>query len=157
MANPRKIPTTTILVSDLNENDLSDAFDIEQLAHPIPWSKQIFFDNQGDNYLNLKLCDKNQLIGFAICQIVLDEATLFNIAIHPDYQGQGLGKQLLEALQQQLRDKHIMTLWLEVRASNQSAIQLYEKCGFNLVTERKNYYPTVEGNRENALVMACYL
>ncbi|MCR2392783.1 ribosomal-protein-alanine N-acetyltransferase, partial [Salmonella enterica] len=44
-------------------------------------------------------------------------------------------------------------LWLEVRASNQAAIALYEDLGFNEVTVRRNYYPSAHG-REDAIVMA---
>ena len=51
----------------------------------------------------------------------------------------------------------MLILWLEVRESNQTARQLYDKLGFNEVTLRKNYYPTSTGERENAIVMALYL
>lgn len=113
-------------------------------------------NNQGDRYLNLKLIENNQIIGFAICQTVLDEATLFNIAILPNYQGCGLGKLLLNELIVQLKEKGVQILWLEVRESNPARF-LYEKIGFNEVDIRKNYYPKLSGGRENAIVMACYL
>ncbi|MFK5131261.1 ribosomal protein S18-alanine N-acetyltransferase, partial [Glaesserella parasuis] len=83
--------------------------------------------------------------------------TLFNIAVDPAYQGKGYGKQLLQALIAQLQQKQITTLWLEVRASNTTAQKLYFSLGFNEVTVRKNYYPTQDGGRENAVVMALYL
>ncbi|MNR57792.1 ribosomal-protein-alanine N-acetyltransferase [compost metagenome] len=47
----------------------------------------------------------------------------------------------------------MVTLWLEVRASNRAAIALYEDLGFNEVTVRRNYYPSANG-REDAIVMA---
>ena len=77
----------------------------------------------------MKLIENNQIIGFAICQTVLDEATLFNIAILPTYQGCGFGKLLLGKLIFQLKEKGVQTLWLEVRESN-SARFLYEKNWF---------------------------
>ena len=88
---------------------------------------------------------------------MLDEATLFNIAIDPQKQGLGLGRQLLNELITQLRQKGILTLWLEVRESNKKAQALYDSLGFNQVDIRKNYYPTPDGKRENAVVMAAYL
>ena len=88
---------------------------------------------------------------------MLDEATLFNIAIDPQKQGLGLGRQLLNELITQLRQKGILTLWLEVRESNKKAQALYDSLGFNQVDIRKNYYPTPDGKRENAVVMAVYL
>ncbi|OOF57988.1 ribosomal protein S18-alanine N-acetyltransferase [Rodentibacter genomosp. 2] len=140
----------------IEECDFERLYEIEQQAHLMPWSLGTLKNNQGDRYLNLKLVKDNQIVGFAICQIVLDEATLFNIAIEPVMQGKGFGSFLLKELIEQLKEKGIQTLWLEVRESN-SARWLYEKQGFNEVDIRKNYYPLPDGKRENAVVMACYL
>lgn len=140
----------------IEECDFDRLYEIEQQAHLVPWSLGTLKNNQGERYLNLKLVKDNQIIGFAICQTVLDEATLFNIAIEPSGQGKGFGKLLLNELMAQLREKGIQTLWLEVRESN-PARWLYEKQGFNEVDIRKNYYPLPDGGRENAVVMACYL
>ena len=97
-----------------------------------------------------------QIAAFAITQVVLDEATLFNIAVHPDYQRKGLGRELLQYLIDELLQRDVMTLWLEVRASNKGAIALYESFDFNEVTIRRGYYPGVNG-REDAIVMALTL
>jgi len=140
-------------ISTLINNDLNDAYQIELLCHPIPWSKETFTSNQGERYLNKKIMQNNRLVGFLICQVVIDEATLFNIAIHPDAQKQGLASFLLAELITELEHKNIHTLWLEVRASNQAAIALYQHLGFNEITVRKNYYPTAQG-REDAIIMA---
>ncbi|MDD7569842.1 MAG: ribosomal protein S18-alanine N-acetyltransferase [[Actinobacillus] rossii] len=147
----------TCHISPIQEKDFEQLFDIEQAAHLVPWSMGTLKNNMGERYLNLKIECNDQIVGFAICQTVLDEATLFNIAIHPNYQGQKLGFTLLNALIEQLRNKGILTLWLEVRESNQNAIRLYEKLNFNEVDIRKNYYPTPNGKRENAVIMAAYL
>lgn len=143
-------------ISTLKQSDLATAFLIEKLSHDFPWSERVFYGNQGERYYNLKISLNNQIIGFAITQCVLDEATLFNIAIHPDYQGQGYGRLLMEHLIQDLTKKNIMTLWLEVRASNLSALRLYEKMSFHEVTVRKDYYPAKNG-REDALILALTL
>ncbi|REF26126.1 [SSU ribosomal protein S18P]-alanine acetyltransferase [Xenorhabdus cabanillasii] len=140
-------------ISLLTPVDLPVAFQIEQISHAFPWSKKTFYSNQGERYLNYKIVLNDQMIGFAIVQCVLDEATLFNIAIHPEYQSQGHGKTLLKYLIDVLPQKQINTLWLEVRYSNRSAIRLYEDLGFNEVSIRKNYYPTATG-KEDAIIMA---
>lgn len=155
------------MISPVTEQDFDRLFEIEQVAHLVPWSKGTLLNNQGERYLNLKLTESTKentdntsdqrIIAFAICQVVLDEATLFNIAVTPTAQGKGYGKQLLQHLITQLQAKHVHTLWLEVRESNTHALNLYRSLGFNEVTLRKNYYPTPTGERENAVVMACYL
>ena len=145
------------MISAIISSDFDRLFEIEQAAHLVPWTKGTLLNNQGERYLNLKLSVENQIVAFAICQTVLDEATLFNIAVAPEFQGKGYGKRLLSALILQLQQQGIQTLWLEVRESNHSAQQLYTQLGFNEVTIRKNYYPTPNGGRENAVVMALYL
>ncbi|WP_369309865.1 ribosomal protein S18-alanine N-acetyltransferase [Providencia rettgeri] len=143
-------------ISTLKQSDLATAFLIEKLSHDFPWTERVFYGNQGEKYHNLKISINNQIVGYAITQCVLDEATLFNIAIHPDYQGKGYGRLLLEQLINELINKGIITLWLEVRESNASALKLYEKLGFHEVTVRKDYYPAKNG-REDALVLALTL
>ncbi|OOF56729.1 ribosomal-protein-alanine N-acetyltransferase [Rodentibacter genomosp. 2] len=140
----------------IEECDFERLYEIEQQAHLVPWSFGTLKNNQGERYLNLKLVKDNRIIGFVICQTVLDEATLFNIAIEPAMQEKGLGTFLLKELMERLKAQGVQTLWLEVRESN-PARWLYEKQGFNEVDIRKNYYPNPDGGRENAVVMACYL
>ena len=105
----------------ITDHDFTQLFQIEQAAHSVPWSFGTLKNNQGDNYLNFKILHQNNIIGFCICQTVLDEATLFNIAIDPQFQGNGFGKALLQHLMCELMAKGITTLWLEVRESNQKA------------------------------------
>lgn len=145
------------MIEEIQQADFERLFEIEQKAHLVPWSKGTLLNNQGEKYLNLKLVESGKIVAFAISQVVLDEATLFNIAVDPDFQHQGLGKRLLSELILQLQKRGIATLWLEVRESNQAAQKLYDSLGFNEVTVRKNYYPTPEGGKENAVVMALYL
>lgn len=140
-------------ISSLTTTDLTRAYEIETRAHAFPWSEKTFATNQGERYLNFRLMAGEVMAAFAITQVVLDEATLFNIAVDPDWQRQGLGRQLLEHLISELEKRDVLTLWLEVRASNHAAIALYESLGFNEATIRRNYYPTASG-REDAIIMA---
>lgn len=146
----------TKIISSLTAADLPAAFAIECASHIFPWTEKTFLSAQGERYHNIKLVQDNRLVAFAITQLVLDEATLFNIAVDPAYQRQGLGRELLTTLIDQLEAKDINTLWLEVRDSNQGAITLYQSLGFNEVSMRHNYYPTATG-REDARIMALIL
>ncbi len=82
--------------------------------------------NQGERYLNLQLTVDGEMAAFAITQIILDEATLFNIAVDPAFQRRGLGRALLEQVIDEVEKRGVVTLWLEVRASNVAALALYE-------------------------------
>ncbi|ELY4097818.1 ribosomal protein S18-alanine N-acetyltransferase [Cronobacter sakazakii] len=141
------------MISLLQSADLPAAFAIEQRAHAFPWSEKTFASNQGERYLNLRLDVDGKMAAFAITQVVLDEATLFNIAVDPTFQRRGLGRALLEHLIEALEARGVLTLWLEVRASNHAARALYKSLGFNEATIRRNYYPTSDG-REDAIIMA---
>jgi len=143
-------------ISILTPADLPRALQIENASHAFPWTEKTLASNQGERYLNLKIMQGEQVAGFAITQVVLDEATLFNIAIDPAFQRQGLGRKLLEDVIEKLEQREIVTLWLEVRASNSKAIALYESLGFNEVSVRRNYYPAAQG-REDAIMMALIL
>jgi len=140
-------------ISLLTPQDLDRAFAIEQRSHAFPWSEKTFASNQGERYLNYRLDVGTEMAAFAITQIVLDEATLFNLAVDPAFQRRGLGRTLLEHLIDELARRGVLTLWLEVRASNHAAIALYQQLDFNEVSVRRNYYPTAEG-KEDAIIMA---
>lgn len=143
----------SIEISAINSTDLISILEIEQASQIIPWSMQSLEECYNEQYLNLKLTLNKEIIGFCISQQILDEATLFNIAIKPNFQGLGYGKHLLDNLIQQLKQKKCKSIWLEVRESNIAAQTLYQKLGFKTVSIRKEYYRTLNNQRENAVIM----
>jgi len=144
------------IISELLPDDWQPAFAIETQCHSHPWSEATFQANQGERFLNLRADYEGKLAGFAICQVVLDEASLFNVAVAPAFQRRGIARQLITSLSDKLVERDVMMLWLEVRASNLAAIGLYESLDFNEVSRRPNYYPCATG-REDALIMALTL
>jgi ribosomal-protein-alanine N-acetyltransferase len=87
------------------------------------------------------------LVGFGILWRIEDEAHIISLAVHPAHQRRGLGRTILVELLNQARDLGCAWVTLEVKASNQAAIHLYESAGFQRLGERKGYY-----NGENAFV-----
>lgn len=126
-------------------------FSVEKKAHLSPWSWSVFSQSYGEQYRCRRLLSGSQVIGFTISQLVADELTLHNIAVDPDYQGQGLGNKLMQDLLDYAEQENCV-VFLEVRASNVAAIRLYESSGFDTVGRRANYYSSGE-EREDALVM----
>jgi [ribosomal protein S18]-alanine N-acetyltransferase len=92
----------------------------------------------------------NCLIGIGCFWSILEEAHITLIAIHPNYQHQGLGRLLLYGLLQKAWEEGLERATLEVRVSNESAISLYKKFGFQTAGTRPRYYPD---NREDALIL----
>jgi [ribosomal protein S18]-alanine N-acetyltransferase len=80
------------------------------------------------------------IIGFGCFWAILDEAHITLLAIHPRYQGRGLGQLLLCGLLDRAREVEMARATLEVRDSNQNALHIYTKYGFETVGRRKKYY-----------------
>ncbi|HSF72908.1 MAG TPA: ribosomal protein S18-alanine N-acetyltransferase [Microcoleus sp.] len=90
------------------------------------------------------------LIGIGCLWAILEEAHIIMLAIHPHFQGQGLGQALLLALLKSACERQLERSTLEVRDSNLAAVYLYKKFGFKEAGRRKRYY---EDTGEDALVM----
>ena len=88
--------------------------------------------------------------GFAIASLLPPEAELETIAVAPERQRQGVGRELLAVLAEALRRRHVQNLLLEVRASNHAAVSLYQQAGFQQAGRRPNYYT---GPVEDAALM----
>jgi len=99
---------------------------------------------------------EGEVAGFVVTSVVLDEASILNIAVQPSLQRRGLALALLHAAQTAIRESGGRRCLLEVRQSNKAARHLYEKCGFRVDGIRRNYYPAPSG-REDALLMSVQL
>ncbi len=91
-----------------------------------------------------------QLVAMGCFWAILEEAHITILAVHPQYQGQGLGQAMLYSLMQAACDRGLERATLEVRVSNQAAISMYEKFGFKTAGRRRRYY---KDNNEDALIL----
>ena len=140
-----------------NELDayLKRILSIEQLVQVHPWTEKNILESIADNYRFYVLLDNDNVAGYAVYDFVLDESTLQNISISAEYQGKGYGKKLLlESIKQLKEELKIVKVMLEVRISNNKAINLYKSVGFEEDMIRKNYYPMPDGSREYVVLMS---
>ena len=138
--------------SEFKENDLSAIGLIENEVHAFPWTQGNFLDSIKSNHTCLMMKLNEEIIGYTVMMFVLDECHLLNISIKKSMQKKGYGSHLLKEVIRQANLAHAKTIYLEVRASNQAAIHLYDKHGFNEMSIRKDYYRAKEG-REDAVLM----
>ncbi|HIE88845.1 MAG: ribosomal protein S18-alanine N-acetyltransferase [bacterium] len=133
--------------------DLPDVLRNERRGYTHPWTEGIFRDclRNGQECWLLMCSDQN--VGHGILSVAAGESHLLNVCVHPDFQGHGFGRILVEHLLERARTREASTIFLEVRPSNVAACELYDKLGFNEVGIRENYYPSNVG-REDALVLA---
>ena len=130
---------------------------IERRAYSHPWSLGNFTDAMTSGNQIQLLLGQEQLLGYFVAMPGVEEAHLLNLTVAPEFQQQGWAKVLLDALALWARGRGAQWLWLEVRASNLRARQVYEKYGFQRVGERKRYYPSAGSEREDAVVMSAAL
>ncbi|WP_411992474.1 ribosomal protein S18-alanine N-acetyltransferase [Agarivorans sp. DSG3-1] len=142
-------------LSPLSLMDVPLMLAIEQQAHSHPWSRDLLASNFGGLYRNLGLWQGQRLLAYIVLRVVAGEAELINIAVAPESQGQGLGKQLMRAMFNMAEQQQWLHILLEVRASNYKAQQLYKRFEFSEIDRRKAYYPCHEQGREDALIMQC--
>ncbi|MCF6435382.1 ribosomal protein S18-alanine N-acetyltransferase [Pseudoalteromonas sp. MMG022] len=129
---------------------------VETACHEFPWSANTMQSCLSGRYFNGAIFEQEQLIGFYIGEVAGPDHTLMDICVAPAYQRQGVAKTLLTDFITVSEEAGAENLFLEVRASNQGAIALYQWAGFSEVGIRKNYYPSANGN-EDAILMAMTL
>ena len=140
----------------MTEASLDAVVAVERRAYGHPWTRGNFADSLRSGYQAQLLCAGGTLLGYFVAMKGVDEVHLLNITVDPDYQGQGWGRVMLDALALWSRAQGAQWLWLEVRTSNVRAQQVYLRYGYRRVGERRNYYPAERG-REDAIVMSYQL
>jgi ribosomal-protein-alanine N-acetyltransferase len=153
-SSPDESPKHSISVTRMQVNDLPEVLAIENDVYPFPWTHGNFLDSLYSGYELWTARDADAaLVGYLLLMISVDEAHLLNIAVRRDLQGQGVGRLLLDHAVGLTREKGMQSILLEVRPSNDRAVDVYEKYGFAGIGVRKGYYPAGENRREDAIVM----
>ena len=143
-----------VKIMKMEKEHLDSVVEIEELVNPNHhWSKDSFLNeiqNKLANYVCIIDTKNDMVLGFAGFWEILEEAHITSISVHPDFRRRGLATELMKYIVNSCYKKMIKYITLEVRASNFSAISLYEKFGFKSVGRRKKYY---QDNNEDALIM----
>ena len=144
----------------VSEKDIEIIAAIERDVYAFPWTPGNFRDALLAGYRFWgcwhQSAQGEELIGYAIIMLAVDEAHLLNIAVKREWQSRGIGRHMLHFSMEEARKHECVMLYLEVRPSNTSAIKLYESTGFRQWGVRRDYYPAHEG-REDALFLGVEL
>lgn len=98
-----------------------------------------------------------KMAAYFLLMNAVDECHILNITVRPDLQGQGVGRLLFKEIKSLAVRNGCSSLLLEVRPTNNQALAVYKKMGFDQIGLRKNYYPAGEQAREDAIVMRLVL
>ena len=144
-------------VRPAREQDLSSIIDIDSLASQGDRRERRFNDMVlgRDRHLGRILVVRadGEVRGFLAYQLVLDCATIHDVAIHPACRRRGLATALMKTAIDEMRSRGAVRCELEVRVSNVSAIALYDVFNFTRDGARADYYPFEQG-REDAVLMS---
>ena len=133
--------------------DLDDLVALDQTCLGGLWTKDGYqreLESPNSHFWVLSLDVTQTIIGCGCFWEILEEAHITLLMIDPQYQGQGLGQLLLHSLLRDAVSRNLQRATLEVRVSNQPALCLYQKFGFQVAGQRKGYYKTTG---EDALVL----
>ena len=131
----------TIQILEVKNEDIKDILVIENELYHKPWKEK--------DYLYEIIKETNELVGFIGFWIKFEQAEITKVSITKKYQGHKLSKLLMQDAEKRIVLAGCNNITLEVRVSNERAINLYKSCGFRIVTTRKKYYE----NGEDAYLM----
>jgi len=138
-------------VREMTQDDIARVHEIDASSFSAPWPAEAFaIEMQNPKARNFVITENDQVVGYIVCWLVLDECHIATIAVDKANRGKGYAKDLLrKALQSSLAEGAAFA-YLEVRASNYPAKELYRSFGFEIVGTRKKYY---KDNNEDALLL----
>ncbi len=145
-----------VVIRPMTLDDLPQVLEIDRLSFPIPWPERSYRFELSENPSSTLLVATRQeagrtsLAGYIGYWLIVDEVHISTLAVHPRFRRQGIGSELLEAALERAARKGADFATLEVRVSNQAAIDLYHRFGFHVVGRRAKYY---RDNDEDALLM----
>lgn len=138
----------------MRESDLDAVYALELASYDFPWTRGIFADCLRVGYACWVLSPGDgSIAGYGILSVAAGEAHIMNVCLAKVWRGTGQGKRLLYRLIDLARWHEAERMFLEVRASNTIAQNLYRQAGFHAVGRRKGYYEATDG-REDAIVLA---
>ena len=142
-----------ITIRPMIKSDIDDVMKIEEEAYgEHHWSRESFYNELNNNlaFYYTAFDDSEKLIGFTGSWQIIDEAHITTIAVKSEYKRKKIGEALLQTLFNECYKNKIKYVTLEVRVSNEAAINLYKKYNFKSLGVRKGYY---QNNGEDALIM----
>lgn len=135
----------------MKSSDLDAIMSIEKASFSSPWSARFFLQElKVPCARSLLAVEGEKAVGYIIYWLLPGEIDIHNLAVHPAYRRQGIGRALLQAVIGEAKRRGSVGVTLEVRTSNEAAQRLYQSLGFVASGVRKGYY---SDTGEDALAM----
>lgn len=138
----------------LTEADLPAVAELESLCFPAPWSENALKMLLGQEGSGIVCRENGRVVAYGGVFWGCDEGQITNVAVRPEFRRRGYGEAILSGLLSLAKERGCAEVSLEVRVSNEGAIALYRKAGFETVGIRKHFYTRPN---EDAMVMVLRL
>lgn len=147
---------TSLTIVPMTPDDLSAVMAIETVSFTVPWTEEDFRAMLAQPQ-TVMLCAKNAegtICGYVGYMGVMETGDILNVAVHPDFRRQNIGRLLMQAAHSDAAERGVEDMLLEVRESNRAARNLYTALGYEEIAVRRNYY---RKPLENAVIMRLHL
>ena len=140
-----------IVIVPMTEEHIPELARLEKICFSTPWNEQMLSEELDNHtaYFRVAMCG-DVIAGYIGIFVVCESCYISNIAVFPEYRGKGIGSSLIECACSVARENGAGSLSLEVRPSNEGAVRLYMKNGFEEVGLRRNFYRKPQ---EDALIL----
>jgi ribosomal-protein-alanine N-acetyltransferase len=125
------------------ERDLEGVLEVEGESFTNPWTRDMYaweLQNRSMCHIYVVRTPECSVAGFCAFWLVAEDIHINNVALRPTYRNKGLGTALMRHVMAEARRLGATRATLEVRASNIGARRLYERLGFYVSGNRRNYY-----------------
>lgn len=148
------LPQELLTIRAMASTDVDAVTAIECASYRFPWTQRVFEDCLRAGYRCLVALDAAEnIIGYSLLSIVLDESHVLNLCVDPACRRRGVARLLLDRMLYEAAEVQVRTMLLEVRPSNRGARALYADYGFKRLATRPAYYPADDG-REDAWLLS---
>jgi [ribosomal protein S18]-alanine N-acetyltransferase len=142
----------SLAIRPMSVDDLPVVLDIDRLSFPQPWPESSYRFELANSQASILLVAEvdEHLVGYIGSWLLVDEIHISTLAVHPDFRQRGIARRLLYEMLRGGISRGAQMATLEVRVSNQMAIDLYKSIGFRVTGLRSGYY---RDNLEDAHIM----
>jgi [ribosomal protein S18]-alanine N-acetyltransferase len=143
-----------LVIRRMAAEDVGSVHEIDTLSFSLPWPERSYqFELKGNPTSRCWVAEQDgRIVAMLVLWVIMDEVHIATIAVHPDYRRRGIGERILLHSLHQAQTEGARRAFLEVRAGNETAKNLYIKYGFIVDGVRKQYY---KDNQEDAILMSC--
>lgn len=136
------------------KEDIDEIAALESVCFSDPWTKEMLLQSfSSPIFYSVLMEEQGEIIGYACETVLFEDAEIAIVAVAPAHRKKGLGKLLMERLENIAISRGAEQTFLEVRTSNVAALALYEGFGFEKIRTRERYY----ADGEDAFVMRKFI